>query len=178
MRALRLPTRALPVTYLVRFRGPRDSSSFRVRCCQRSRDGWRSRLGPGSLFNRRSNCRCVLAWTRVGPLRFPDDPSCAFAPFLDPGRADNPSPMTVSSVLPLRLREQRLQRYGYIEANDAASAHAVYASRVVLPPPHARLASGWLAGLCRVGVEPTGSIAVGTQVTPRPPHRSVRAQLL
>jgi hypothetical protein len=28
MRALRLPTRAFPVTYLVRFRGPRDSSSF------------------------------------------------------------------------------------------------------------------------------------------------------
>ena len=37
-----------------------------------------------------------------------------------------------------------------------ASAHAVYASRAVLPPPHARLASGWRARLCREGVEPSG----------------------
>jgi len=37
MRALRLPTRAFPVTYLFRFRGPRDPSLLRVRCCQRSR---------------------------------------------------------------------------------------------------------------------------------------------
>ena len=28
--------------------------------------GWRSRLGPGSLFSRRSHCRRALAWTRVG----------------------------------------------------------------------------------------------------------------
>ena len=50
---LRLPTCAPPVTYLVRFRGPRDSSSLRARRCWRSRDGWRTHLGPGSLFNRR-----------------------------------------------------------------------------------------------------------------------------
>ena len=31
------------------------------------------------------------------PLRFPDDPSCASAPFQDPGRTDAPSPMTVAS---------------------------------------------------------------------------------
>src|SRR5215471_4052128 len=37
MRALRLPTHASPVTYLFRFRGPRDSSSVRARRCQRSR---------------------------------------------------------------------------------------------------------------------------------------------
>jgi hypothetical protein len=47
----------------------------------------------------------------------PGDPSCAFAPFQDPGRTDDPSPLTVSSVLPLPLRKQRLQRHGYIEAN-------------------------------------------------------------
>ena len=39
MRALRLPTHASPVTYLFRFRGPRDSSSVRARRCQRSRAG-------------------------------------------------------------------------------------------------------------------------------------------
>ena len=43
-------------------------------------------------------------------------PSCAFAPFHDPGRIDDPSPMTVSSMLPLLLTKQRLQRVHNIEA--------------------------------------------------------------
>jgi hypothetical protein len=73
-------------------------------------DGWRPRLGPGSLFDRRSPCRCAPAWTRVGSLRFPGDPSCASAPVYDPGRTDDPSPMAVSPVLPLPARRQRLQR--------------------------------------------------------------------
>src|SRR5215467_2736420 len=41
--------------------------------------------------------RLALAWTRVGSLRFPGDPSCAFAPFQDPGRTDAPSPLAVAS---------------------------------------------------------------------------------
>jgi hypothetical protein len=110
MRALRLPTRASPVTYLLCFRGPRDSSSVRARRCQRSRAGG----GPASDQDHCSTgdppCRCALAWTRVGSLRFPGDPSCAFAPVYDPGRTDDPSPMAVSPVLPLLQREQRLQR--------------------------------------------------------------------
>ena len=52
---------------------------------------------------------------------------------------------------------QRLQHCSY-RGYCGASAPAVYASRTVLPPPHARLASGWLAGLCREGVEPSGSL--------------------
>ena len=44
-----------------------------------------------------SNCRRAFTWTRVGPLRFPDDPSRASAPFQDPGRTDAPSPITVAS---------------------------------------------------------------------------------
>jgi len=40
-----------------------------------------------------SNCRRTFPWTRVGHLRFPDDPSCASAPFQDPGRTDAPSPI-------------------------------------------------------------------------------------
>ena len=110
MRALRLPTHASPVTYLLRFRGPRDSSTVRARRCRRSRASG----GPASDQDHCSTgdppCRCALAWTRVGFLRFPGDPSCAFAPVYDPGRTDDPSPMAVSPVLPLLQREQRLQR--------------------------------------------------------------------
>ena len=55
MRALRLPTHASPVTYLFRFRGPRDPSLLRARCCQRSRadrgsDWARTIVQPAVLF--------------------------------------------------------------------------------------------------------------------------------
>src|SRR5262245_1055390 len=39
MKALRPPPAASPVTYLFRFRCPRDSPLLRARCCQRSRGG-------------------------------------------------------------------------------------------------------------------------------------------
>jgi hypothetical protein len=39
-------------------------------------------------------------WGQAGALRFPGDPSRAFALLLDPGRADKTSPLTVLSVLP------------------------------------------------------------------------------
>jgi hypothetical protein len=97
-----------------------------------------ARQGPNIL-------RRVLAWTRVGPLRFPGNPSCAFAPVQDPGRTDDPSPMTVSSMLPLPFRQQRLQRLSY-RGYRGASAPAVYASRMMLPPPmQDSLPAGWLA---------------------------------
>src|SRR5215813_2322748 len=57
----------IPAHLSLRFRGPRDSFSVRAR-----------------------PCRCAPAWTRVGSLRFPGDPSCAFAPVYDPGRTDAP----------------------------------------------------------------------------------------
>jgi hypothetical protein len=98
MKALRLPTRASPVTYLVRFRGPRDSSSVRARRCPalpgRVEVPPRARIIVHPAI---PNCRRTFTWTRVGPLRFPDDPSCASAPFQDPGRTDAPSPIAVAS---------------------------------------------------------------------------------
>jgi len=56
--------------------------------------------GPGQMFSRLPKCRLALVWTWTGSLRFPGDPSCAFAPLQDPGRTDDPSPLAVSSVLP------------------------------------------------------------------------------
>src|SRR5262245_65108480 len=53
--------------------------------------------------------------------------------------------MAVSPVLPLPTRRQRLQRDVNIGATAGASAPAVYASRVVLPPPmQDSLPAGWL----------------------------------
>jgi hypothetical protein len=72
--------------------------------------GWRPASDQDHCSTGDPLYRCALAWTRAGPLRFPGDPSCAFAPVYDPGRTDDPSPMAVSPVLPLLQREQRLQR--------------------------------------------------------------------
>ena len=52
----------------------------------------------------------LVAWTRMGSLRSPGDPSCAFAPLQDPGRTDVPSPLTVTSMLPPLGRRRRLRR--------------------------------------------------------------------
>jgi hypothetical protein len=62
-------------------------------------------------------------------------------------------------VMPLLSSKQRLQRVDTIVLSrlQRGFAPAVYASRAVLPPPHARLTSGWLASPCREGVEPSGS---------------------
>ena len=53
------------------------------------------------------NNRRTFTWTRVGPLRFPDDPSCASAPFQDPGRTDAPSPITVASGAALAVEKAK-----------------------------------------------------------------------
>src|SRR5262249_31387028 len=109
-----------PVTHpgrlFVRFRVPHDFSAVRVRLAALP-SGWSTRIGPGPLLCRRSLLSgSFVVWTWVGSLRFPDDPSCAFAPVQDPGRADAPSPITGSSVLPLLSPKQRLQRDHNFEA--------------------------------------------------------------
>src|SRR5450631_518247 len=50
MKALRLPACASPVTYLFRFRGPRDPPLF-VLALAALPVGWRTRSRPGHLFN-------------------------------------------------------------------------------------------------------------------------------
>jgi len=63
--------------------------------------------GPGSMFNRRPDCRFALTWTCAGSPRFPGDPSCAFASVQDPGRIDDPSPTDGSvDAAPTRTTEK------------------------------------------------------------------------
>jgi hypothetical protein len=85
------------------------------------------------------------------------DPSCAFASVHDPGRIDDPSPIVGfvdATPTPTTAKASASQLFrGY----HAASAPAAYASRMVFPTIHARLASGRLACLYREGVEPSGS---------------------
>ena len=145
MRALRLPAHASPVTYLLRFRGPRNSSSVRARCCQRSRTGWRSRVGPGSLFGRRSHLPAHSRVDASGTSQVPRRPILCLCLGLGPRPNRRSLAMAVSSMLPLLFRRQRLQHWSY-RGYRGASAPAVYASRVMLPPPmQDSLPAGWLA---------------------------------
>ena len=83
---------------LVRFHSPRDPPSFVSAVAlpkgRRSLPGQAPLVPPGARFRR------PRAWTRMGSLRSSGDPSRAFAPFQDPGRADVPLPLAVTSMLP------------------------------------------------------------------------------
>ena len=87
-----------------------------------------------------------LAWTQVRSLRSPGDPSYAFAPLLDPGRTDVPSPWRSHRCCPRFVRQRRLRTTWISGLTHAASAPALlrFAFRVAT---HAQgwLPAGWLA---------------------------------
>jgi hypothetical protein len=149
MKALRRPTRVSAVTYFVRFRRPHDPPVFVSAVAlleELEVPSWPGRWVPVA----RSAGR--FTWTPVGYLRSPGDPSCAFAPLLDPGRTDVPLPWRSHRYCPRFVRQRRLRTMRISGLTHAASAP------VSCCHSRARLASGWLAGLYREGVEPSGSL--------------------
>ena len=92
-----------------------------------------------------------FTWTQVGYLRSPGDPSCAFAPLLDPGRTDVPLPWRSHRYCPRFVRQRRLRTMRISGLTHAASAPAVlrFAFRITT---HAQgwLPAGWLASTGRV----------------------------
>ena len=148
MKALRLPTRVSAVTYFVRFHRPRDPPVF-VSAVALLEElevfSWPGRWVPVA----RSAGR--FTWTPVGYLRSPGDPSCAFAPLLDPGRTDVPLPWRSHRYCPRFVRQRRLRTMRISGLTHAASAPALlrFAFRVAT---HAQgwLPAGWLASTGRV----------------------------
>src|SRR5262249_10446532 len=115
MKALRLPGHVSPVTYLFRFQGPRYlRNSCLAACAPRGvEDAFQARILVQPVIR-----LPVFSHVDVpGYLRFPGNPSRAFASVHDPGRTNDPSPVPVSPVLPLLHRQQRLQRDNHIGAN-------------------------------------------------------------
>jgi len=99
-----------------------------------------------------------LTWTRMGPLRSSGDPSRAFAPFQDPGRANVSSPVPDTLMLPPLPIQRRPRRYLISGLTCSFSTRSPYASGVALPPhPQGSLPAGGLR-LCREGFEPSGSL--------------------
>src|SRR5271166_4749050 len=112
---LRLPARASPLPYFVRSRGPRTPPSFVL--AEALPTGLEEAVGPGTIYGPAFLVPASRPWTRAGSHRFPGDPSYAFALLQDPGRAEETSPLAVSSMLPPGSTNRRPQQKGNIEAD-------------------------------------------------------------
>src|SRR5215831_19651068 len=82
----------------------------------------------------------------MGSLKYPGDPSCAFAPLLDPGRTDVPLPWRSHRCCPRLMEQRRLRTMGISRLDHAASAPALlrFALRVATRA-QGWLPAGWLA---------------------------------
>ena len=74
-----------------------------------------------------------------------------------PAKPTIPRHLTVSSMLPPRFPRQGLQRLMNFEAQSRGFDTCCLRFTNDVAATHARLASGWLARLCREGVQPSGS---------------------
>src|SRR6516165_4514302 len=152
MKALRLPSRVSTVAYLVRFRRPRFTPRFVSR---RGAPG-RSEVSPrpGLLVSRRPNSPALYYVDTVGFSQV----SRRSIPCLCcvPGPRSNRRVLVkaATSMLPPLSGPRGLRHISRL--TPAASAPALL--RFALPLlSRARLAFGWLTGLYREGVEPSGS---------------------
>ena len=147
MRALRLPTHASPVTYLFRFRGPRDSSSVRARRCQRSRAvGGGPATGQDHCSAGDLKLPAHLHVDASGTSQVPRRPILCLCPVPRPRPDRRTLAITVSSMLPLLTGKQRLQRNVYIEAT-AGLKHLLSTLQERCCHRHMQdsLPAGWLA---------------------------------
>src|SRR5262249_34272152 len=127
----------------------------------------RSLPGQGSWSAGAPILRLLITWTRLGSLRSPGDPSRAFAAFLDPGRIGVSSSWRPRRCCPPLSGRRGLRHWLISRLTPAALAPALL--RFALPLlSRARLASGWLTGLYREGVEPLWTTMEGFSSYSRP----------
>jgi hypothetical protein len=92
----------------------------------------------------------------VGSHRFPGDPSRAFALLQDPGRISGPSPKRSHRCCPRAQHGEGFSGHMISRLPQGFSTRCLrFACDVAAA--RARLASGWLVGLCRERVELSGS---------------------
>src|SRR6476659_717081 len=92
----------------------------------------------------------------VGPHRFPGDPSRAFALLQDPGRISGPSPKRSHRCCPRAQHGDGFSGHMISRLPQGFGTRCLRFARGVAAA-RARLASGWLVGLCRERVELSGS---------------------
>src|SRR6478672_1343670 len=92
----------------------------------------------------------------VGSHRFPGDPSRAFALLQDPGRISGPSPKRSHRCCPRAQHDEGFSGHMISRLPQGFGTRCLrFAGGVAVA--RARLASGWLVGLCRERVELSGS---------------------
>ena len=92
----------------------------------------------------------------VGSHRFPGDPSRTFARLQDPGRISGPSPKRSHRCCPRAQHGEGFSGHMISRLRQGFSTRCLRFARDVAAA-RARLASGWLVGLCRERVELSGS---------------------
>jgi hypothetical protein len=157
MKALRPPLSASPVTYLFRFRCPRESSSVRARFSsapQRAEDAFRARIIVQPAIPLSGSLSRGREWDISG--------SQAIHPVPLP-RSTTPAEPTV----PRQWRSRRCcpcsrdsKGFSVISISGLPRGFSTCCLRFTsgVATTHARLASGRLARLYREGVEPSGSL--------------------
>ena len=156
MKVLRPPPSASPVTYLFRFRCPRESSLLRARCFQRSRAG----RGPAS-----GQDPCSAGDPIAGSL------SRGREWVISGSQATHPVPLPRSATpaeptVPCQWRSRRCcprskdgEGFSVMKISGLPRGFGTCCLRFMgdVATAHARLASGWLASLYREEVESSGS---------------------
>ena len=99
----------------------------------------------GQFIDRCPVFRRVASWTQAGALRFPGDPSRAFAVLHDPGRAYKTSP--VSGLASAALGSSRPKASAGTQSRGFPHGFGICRLRFTscVAAAHARLASGWRA---------------------------------
>ena len=109
-------------------------------------------------------------WARAGRHRFPGDPSYALALLQDPGRADETSPLTASSMLPPGTEHRRPQRVIISRLTQGFSIRCLRFKSGVAAAP-ARLASGWRAAPLPGGGRTLWTASKGFRLHRHPPFQ-------
>src|SRR5262249_15859647 len=144
---------ASPVTYLLRFRGPRDPPCFVSRSLRsRSVGGpFQARVivrpatrTAGSLARGRE--RDLPGFQAIHPVPLPRSTT--------PAEPTTPRLLTVLSMLPPHFPRRRLQRLMNFGALSRCFGTCCLRFKNDVATIPARLTSGWLARLCREGVDP------------------------
>jgi hypothetical protein len=95
----------------------------------------------------------LVAWTNTGSPRFPGGSSHASARLQDPGRTHTGKPLRQTGAVPA-AKKTRTPTVRAISGLTTWLRHTLSTLQELCRQVPARLACGWLAGLCRAGFDP------------------------
>ena len=125
--------------------------------------------GPGSLFSRRPDLPVCSHVDVNGTSQVPRRSIPCLSPLFDPGRTDDPSPIDGFVDAAPALPTAKASAFNESGAQSRGFGTCCLRFKSDVATTHAKLASGWLACLCREGVEPSGPLQKVSDHISRPP---------